>query len=111
MKPVLHLVLHDDENEYVVYDRYVYPHTGKVCDILLEPLYVTEITEDCVFFHYEWPETMDVQLRPGETVKFKAEIPGLIADGSGWQYETLHITFVPDNETEGLSVVPWEGCR
>ena len=111
MKPVLHLVHRDDENEYVMYDCYVYPHTGKVCDILMEELYVTEITEDCVAFRYGRRDMKDVQLRPGETVKFKAEIPGLIADGSGWQYETLHITFVPDDETEGLSVVPWEGCR
>ncbi len=108
MTPVLHLHHYDDEDGCLMYDCYVYAKVGKVCEVLTAPLYITEITEDTITFHFEGDENKVVQLHPGETTKFVDELPCLIADGSGGMMETLTVTYVPEGKTDGLNVMLWE---
>ncbi|MBQ9929701.1 MAG: hypothetical protein IJO72_02840 [Oscillospiraceae bacterium] len=108
MTPVLHLHHYDDEDGCLMYDCYVYAKVGKVCEVLTAPLYITEITEDTITFHFEGDENKVVQLHPGETTKFVDELPCLIADGSGGMMETLTVTYVPKGKTDGLNVMLWE---
>ena len=103
-RPVLHLRHVDDENEVVCYDRYVYADTGIVCRLLGDAVEITRITGKEITFTFAHGKGKEVQLHPGESYQFVAEIPGLIADGSGWQQETLHVTWIPEEQTEGLTV-------
>ncbi len=103
-RPVLRLRHVDDENEIVYYDRYVYADTGIVCRLLGNVLEVQRITKGEITFRCDADIRGPAQLHPGESCKFVSEIPGLIADGSGWQHETLHVTWVAEDQTEGLSI-------
>jgi len=109
MKPVLHLHHDNVEDGRVMYDCYVYAEEGKLCEVLMASLYITKITKDTITFHFDGDGNQSVQLRPGESTKFMDELPCLIADGSGGMMEILTVTFVPEAETAGLTVVPWEG--
>lgn len=108
MNPVLHLHHYNDEDGYVMYDCHVYAKVGQLSEVLMESLYITEITEDTITFRFEGDENRDVQLHPGETTKFTDELPCLIADGSGGMMETLTVTYVPEGETDGMTVMLWE---
>ena len=108
MNPVLHLHHYNDEDGYVMYDCHVYAKVGQLSEVLMEPLYITEITEDTITFRFEGDENRNVQLHPGETTKFTDELPCLIADGSGGMMETLTVTYVPEGETDGMTVMLWE---
>lgn len=103
-RPVLHLRHVDDENEIVFYDRYVYADTGIVCRLLENVLEIQRIGKGEITFLCEEDPRGSVQLYPGESCCFVAEIPGLIADGSGWQHETLHVEWIPQDQTEGLTI-------
>ena len=108
MTSVLHLHHYNNEDGCVMYDCHIYAKVGQLCKVLMESLYITEITEDTITFHFEGAENKDVQLHPGETAEFVDELPCLIADGSGGMMETLTVTYVPEGETDGLTVMRWE---
>ena len=103
-RPVLRLRHVDDGNEIVCYDRYVYADTGTVCRLLGNVLEVQRIAKEEITFLCGKNIHGPGVLHPGESGKFVSEIPGLIADGSGWQRETLHVTWIPEDQTEGLSI-------
>ena len=104
IRPVLHLRHVDDENGVVLYDRYVYADTGIVCRMLGNVLEVKGISKDEITFLCEGDERGEVSLHPGESCCFVVEIPGLIADGSGWQHETVQAEWIPQEKTEGLAI-------
>lgn len=108
MTPVLHLHHYNNEDECVLYDCHVYAKVGQLSKVLMKFLYITAITEDTITFHFEGDENKDVRLHPGETTKFVDELPCLIADGSGGMKETLTVTYVPEGEMDGLTVMLWE---
>ena len=108
MAPVLHLHHYNDEDGCVLYDCHVYAGVGQLCKVLMKSLHITEITENTITFHFGGDENKAVRLHPGETTKFVDELPCLIADGSGGMKETLTVTYVPEGETDGLTVMLWE---
>jgi len=108
MTPVLHLHHYNDEDGCVLYDCHIYAGVGQLCKVLMKPLHITEITENTITFHFGGDKNKSVWLHPGETTKFVDELPCLIADGSGGMKETLTVTYVPEGEMDGLTVMLWE---
>ena len=100
-KPLIH-VRYENDDGVVRLDKYLYAAVGHVFHKvnLDDTLDVVSLTEDTVILRLNGHEK---QLHPGESVALHYELPGLIADGSGFEYYKATVRWLTEEETAGVS--------
>ena len=108
-KPIIHVHYIDDDyaawNGPAVLDKYLQAAPGRIIYDRNgnETLDVLSVTSDEMVLKMDGKSKA---LHPGETITLQYEVPGLIADGSGWEYYTATIHWLTDEEAAEVTAEP-----
>lgn len=110
-KPIIHV--HYTNDDYKLWDpprtpnfeKYLYAAPGRIFESCggFDPLDVLSVSDGEIVLRLD-RETGT--LHPGETVTMHYELPGLIADGSGFESFTLTVRWLIGEEAEKVAAEP-----
>ena len=105
-KPIIHVHYMDDDYKgregAPCFDKYLQVTPGRIFESYggFDPLDVLSVSREEIVMRLD-KETRT--LRPGETVTMHYELPGLIADGSGFEYFTATIRWLTEEESADVT--------
>ena len=110
-KPIIHV--HYTDDDYTEWDpplkpnfeRYLQAEPGRIFEKCggFDPLDVLSVSEEEIVLRLD---TKTGMLRPGETITMHYELPGLIADGSGFERFTLTARWLTEEEAANVPAEP-----
>ena len=112
-KPMIHVhYINDDYKLWnppceANFEKYLQATPGRIFESCggFDPLDILSVSADKMMIRLD-EETK--ALHPGETITMKYVLPGLIADGSGFEYFTLTVRWLTEEEAESVVAEPME---
>ena len=110
-KPIIHVHYMDDDYKgregAPCFDKYLQVTPGRIFESYggFDPLDVLSVSKNKIVLRLD-TETRTLCL--GETITMHYELPGLIADGSGFEYFTATIHWLTEDEAAGITAEPME---
>ena len=111
-KPIIHVHYIDDDyedyspeyREKVTFEKYLQVVPGRIFESFcgFDPLDVLSVSKNKIVLRLD---KKTGTLRPGETLTMHYELPGLIADGTGFEYYTLTARWLTEEEAEQVTAV------
>ena len=108
-KPIIHVHYMNDDYKSregaPCFDKYLQATPGRIFESYggFDPLDVLSVSKSKIVLRLD-KETET--LRPGETVTMHYELPGLIADGSGFEYFTATVRWLTEEEAADVTAEP-----
>ena len=110
-KPIIHVHYTDDDDKLwnpplkPNFEKYLLATPGRIFDSCggFDPLDVLSVSKNKIVLRLD--KEIGI-LRPGETLTMHYELPGLIADGSGFEYFTATIRWLTAEEAEQVTPEP-----
>ena len=111
VKPIIHV--HYTNDDYKLwnppreanFEKYLQAEPGRIFESCggFDPLDVLSVSADEIVIRLD---EKTKSLHPGETITMQYVLPGLIADGSGYEYFTLTVRWLTEEETELVVAEP-----
>ena len=111
-KPIIHIYYQDDDykewddpHSMPHFEKYLLASPGRIFESYggFDPLDVLSVSSDEIVLRLD-RETKAVH--PGETITMHYELPGLIADGTGFEYYTATIHWLTEEEAATVNAEP-----
>ena len=110
-KPIIHVhYINDDYKLWnppreANFEKYLQAEPGRIFESCggFDPLDVLSVSADEIVIKLD---EKTKSLHPGETITMQYVLPGLIADGSGYEYFTLTVRWLTEEETELVVTEP-----
>ena len=111
VKPIIHVhYINDDYKLWnpplkANFEKYLLATPGRIFESCggFDPLDVLSVSSDEIVIRLD---EKTKSLHPGETITMQYVLPGLIADGSGYEYFTLTVRWLTEEETELVVAEP-----
>ena len=108
VKPIIHVhYINDDYRLWnpplkANFEKYLQAEPGRIFESCggFDPLDVLSVSSDEIVIRLD---EKTKALHPGETITMHYELPGLIADGSGFEYFTLTVHWLTEEEATNVT--------
>jgi len=111
VKPIIHV--HYMNDDYKLwnpplephFEKYLQAEPGRIFEKCggFDPLDILSVSSDEIVIRLD---EKTKELHPGETITMQYVLPGLIADGSGFEYYTLTAHWLTEEEAENVAAEP-----
>lgn len=113
-KPIIHIYYIDDDykerNDPPHFEKYLQAEKGRIFESYggFDPLDILSVSSDEIVIRLD-EQTKTLHL--GETITMQYVLPGLIADGSGFEYFTLTARWLTEEEAKRVIADPMNLSR